>query len=476
VVDGVKVRKLVPLGTKDKAAARAKLRQLQAGQTTPATAAAAESLTDFAKRHFAAREALGLRSVRDERGYFERVWRDPLGSMSLAQITTHAIRDVLRDEADELSRSSLANARGVLRRIMADAVVEGVIAVNPAAGVSLRGIAKERDERPRTIPTDEEFRTLLACQKVGLEIKMLALLSRTVGGMRAGDLHSLDWQCFSAGFAICNVPRRKKRQPQPIEVPEPVRVLLAAWHVTQGSPTEGPVFPCRRGKRAGLLRVGKNSHADDLRTAFEAAGCTRHELLHDTPVSRRTDFHSLRRAYATGLARANVNAQTAQVLAGHSDPKTHMRYVVASVTAAPAAALPFLPAPPVANDVGYLEATGTDGGQIPQEFQAPPGRVELPANGLGSGRHCDPLHLSVDSDSDHCAAHVAADDAPGHHCLSWLPTAGGVCTGEASDSGSSLAYSRPRAPSYVVGLARLVEAVVSLPEAAARLPELRLTN
>ncbi len=32
-----------------------------------------------------------------------------------------------------------------------------------------------------------------------------------------------------------------------------------------------------------------------------------------------TNFHSTRRAYATGLARATVNAQTAQVLSGHSD-------------------------------------------------------------------------------------------------------------------------------------------------------------
>jgi hypothetical protein len=27
------------------------------------------------------------------------------------------------------------------------------------------------------------------------------------------------------------------------------------------------------------------------------------------------------------MARSNVNAQTAQVIAGHSDPRTHQRYV-----------------------------------------------------------------------------------------------------------------------------------------------------
>jgi hypothetical protein len=67
-------------------------------------------------------------------------------------------------------------------------------------------------------------------------------------------------------------------------------------------------------------------------------------IYSDTPVSRRVDFHSFRRAYNTALAVAGVNVQTAMGLASHSDPKTHMRYVMAVEAArpVPAAALPVI--------------------------------------------------------------------------------------------------------------------------------------
>jgi hypothetical protein len=65
-------------------------------------------------------------------------------------------------------------------------------------------------------------------------------------------------------------------------------------------------------------------------------------IYFDTLVSRRVDFHSFRRAYNTALAGAGVNVQTAMGLASHSDPKTHMRYVMAAEAARPVplAALP----------------------------------------------------------------------------------------------------------------------------------------
>lgn len=66
------------------------------------------------------------------------------------------------------------------------------------------------------------------------------------------------------------------------------------------------------------------------------------ELFTETVTTLPVDFHSTRRAYATALVRANVNAQTAQVLAGHSDPKVHQRYVHAAIQALPEAATPAL--------------------------------------------------------------------------------------------------------------------------------------
>ena len=50
-------------------------------------------------------------------------------------------------------------------------------------------------------------------------------------------------------------------------------------------------------------------------------------LYNDLPTSKRVDFHSLRRAFATSLAEGDVNAQTSMRLSAHSDDKVHALYV-----------------------------------------------------------------------------------------------------------------------------------------------------
>ena len=69
----------------------------------------------------------------------------------------------------------------------------------------------------------------------------------------------------------------------------------------------------------------------------------RDPLYVETTTTLPVDFHSTRRAYNTALARANVNVQTAMILAGHTDPKVHQRYVDQTIgRAIPEAALPHL--------------------------------------------------------------------------------------------------------------------------------------
>jgi integrase len=140
-----------------------------------------------------------------------------------------------------------------------------------------------------------------------------------------------------------------------------LRPFLRGWWERAGKPIAGPVFPVRRGKHTGQSRTGRGvSFAGRLRRELFKAGVVRHPpvtdddgkpvpnpadpIYFDTPVSRRVDFHSFRRAYNTALAGAGVNVQTAMGLASHSDPKTHMRYVMAAESArpVPAAALPML--------------------------------------------------------------------------------------------------------------------------------------
>ena len=75
--------------------------------------------------------------------------------------------------------------------------------------------------------------------------------------------------------------------------------------------------------------------------------CTLHAvdpLYSETPTTLPVDFHSFRRAFNTALAEAGVNVQHAMHLAGHSDTKTHMRYVMQTTAMGriPAAAVPRL--------------------------------------------------------------------------------------------------------------------------------------
>ena len=210
---------------------------------------------------------------------------------------------------------------------------------------------------------------------------MLALVARCEGGMRTSDLHAWDWTHLDLdGFAFCTVPRSKTAAPDVLEIPDVLRPFLRSWWERAGSPIAGPVFPVRKGKRAGERRAAHASHAKALRRDL-ARACVfrlppvvtrrprpgqrtdlgkrsaetmpapnpRDPLYFETPISLPVDFHSFRRAYNTALAAAGVNVQKAMKLAGHSNAATHMRYVMNApeMRAIPAAALPQLPPGPI---------------------------------------------------------------------------------------------------------------------------------
>ncbi|HET9932146.1 MAG TPA: site-specific integrase [Polyangiaceae bacterium] len=122
--------------------------------------------------------------------------------------------------------------------------------------------------------------------------------------------------------------RKKRPLPETHAIAEAIRPWLAAWHERQGSPTTGPVFPVRRGPRAGESKARSNmSYARRLRRELRKAGVDRHGLHNETPTTKPTVFHTLRGAFATALARVGANAQLAMSLTGHADSKVHRRYL-----------------------------------------------------------------------------------------------------------------------------------------------------
>jgi integrase len=153
-------------------------------------------------------------------------------------------------------------------------------------------------------------------------------------------------------FATCQVLRNKTAGVQTLGVPELLRPYLRSWHEFNGKPTKGIVFPARSDTRgtAGQQRTSGTTFAKrlrrDLRRALVWAQIpVRDELFVETPATLPVDFHSFRRSFVTALANADVNAQTAMRLAGHTSASTHMRYVMQTSADVPEAALPKLRTP-----------------------------------------------------------------------------------------------------------------------------------
>ncbi len=206
---------------------------------------------------------------------------------------------------------------------------------------------------------------------------MLSLIARCEGGMHMGDLHKWDWSMIDrVDFAERIIPRAKTEAPQVLAVPPTLAPFLRTWWERAAKPDAGPVFPVRFGKRVGEAKRAENSYASRLRRdLFRArvyrlppievpatspgtradrgkhakgtklAPNPRDPLYFETANTLPVDFHSFRRAFNTALAGAGVNVQRAMHLAGHSDAKTHMRYVMQSpsMRTIPPSALPRLP-------------------------------------------------------------------------------------------------------------------------------------
>jgi integrase len=358
-------------------------------------------------------------SAKKERAVFDHYWADELGELALAEVRSSEVRAklascaegrTLGQHGERLKRKSIGGVRAVLLQLFDSAWQDELVSENPVARVKLKSVCPNESTKTRTLLTDAEFGQLLASHAVGPELKMLALLARTIGGQRTSDLHSLDWTAFGPAFATLRVPRHKTRSTrgaQELDVPEQVRPFVEVWWRALGSPKVGPVFPCRKGKRVGRAKSLRNSYAAELREALHAAGVRRHvcdrkpdaeprkrgeaccpamatdPLFTDTTDTLRVDFHrTTRGGYSTALAAAGVNVQTAMVLTGHSSPQVHQRYIAeATIRALPPAALPPMPSAPVGSEIGngvaYLDPSDPSSlANFPWDFLAPAAGLE----------------------------------------------------------------------------------------------------
>jgi integrase len=395
--DCTTTRPLYSLGTTDKTVALRKLAKLVAelgAGRDPYEAAAAvdapELVREYAARWLEKREKHGIASVPTERRHLDRHVLQTIGRLPLCDVRAPHVRSILEDVATKSYKKGRAQivekryrtgtilrVRGILHGLFRAAQEEGLIEQNPVTPV--RTPRSREVHRERAILTDAEFAQFVACPAADLELRMLSLVARCEGGMRAGDLNRWDWtQIDCVDFAECTVPRAKTGKPQALAIPDVLAPFLRAWWERAGKPDSGPVFPTRRDgrtRKAGGFRASSGGLAARLRRDLFRAGVVRlppvevpatkpgartdlgkqvdgtklapnprDPLYFETAGTLPVDFHSFRRAFNTALAEAGVNVQHAMHLAAHSDPKVHARYVMstAAMRAVPAAALPRL--------------------------------------------------------------------------------------------------------------------------------------
>jgi integrase len=308
-----------------------------------------ESVADFPEAWLARREAQGVVMVKEERAYLKRHILPHL-TYALDAVRPVHVRQVIDAAiAGGLRRGTVTHLHRLMGRLFKSAWQDEIIKENPVLRVTVPAVREVN--RDRVILTDDEVERFMACVDVDLELRMLSLVSRVEGGMRTGDLLRWDWSYIDLeNFKECTIPRAKTERPQVLEIPPVLSPFLRAWWVRQGSPRVGPVFPSRRGKSKGGFKTARgNGFAGRLRRGLLKAGIVRHEVHNDTPTTLRCDFHSFRRAFASALAGAEVSAQHAMKLTGHSDARVHARYVMntPAMRAIPSHALPHVLALPI---------------------------------------------------------------------------------------------------------------------------------
>lgn len=362
--DGRVVRKRISLGTRDEKVAKRKLakivRMVAAGEIVfdeGAAEAGPEEFRPFAQQWVGERRARGVAMAGDEEINLTKHIYDvqtegrTFGTMCMADVRPRHIVTVLQSAIDKkLRKGTVDHIKRLLSRIFRAAIGADILppGANPVTAATTPRIPDaQRTDKERAVLTDEEFSTLIASPLVeDVELKMVSLVARVLGGERTGEVNAWTWSNVDTrGFTVGVFQRGKTGKYQKLEIPEPMRPFLAAWWHRSGMPSDGPVFPVTKGPNKGQFRPKRGvSYAKRLRRALRAASITRPELFNETPLTKPVDFHSFRRAFAGALAEAEVNAQTAMILTHHSDAKVHQRYVERSskMRVIPEAAIPRL--------------------------------------------------------------------------------------------------------------------------------------
>jgi integrase len=328
-----------------------------------------ETCERYFERLSAAREAEGVRDVRNERRMWAR-WISPrIGPRPIVAVTreeTEAIRDVLDAQVREriknglhagISGDTAQNVWTVLRTTFKDTVGSRdrtlrVRTDDPTAGIKP---PLKTPARQKTFLYPVEVANLLACKAVP-RVWREAYAVAAYSYVRPEELQAFTWPDVDLAAGTLGVSKAingRTGKPKPLpktqsavrDVPiEPALAPLlkrmraeAAGADLAGGPT-GPVLPI-------LGEVNDKHRAKLLREHLKLTGVTRPRLFAETATLRQVDFRSLRDTGITWLALAGVPLQAMQRRAGHQEIETTLGYVKMAEDLTGKVGTPFAPLP-----------------------------------------------------------------------------------------------------------------------------------
>jgi integrase len=366
-VEGETVRRMVHLGTSDFGVAKARAKRLAAGEAEELVAAGGTTFREVAEELM---KESSLATKKDRERRLRQFAYPVMGSKTVDAINVRDVKACLRRAEEAMGgwTMTVRHLKNDISAILGSLYNDQLIDENVALRISYRrkdgaldGKRVKRTVLPRVVLSDDEFEQLIEyglSQHEGSlpELYMLIISARCLGGMRTSDLHAWRWDHIdTVTWKTAQVPRPKTQGKigedgygetvlVPYDLPDELVPYLQSWWHRQGCPTEGPVFPVRRGPRAGLHKGAHISYAKALRAELWAAGVVRPlpGFEQARPEDRRkhcalqsgvpgkfsaVDFHSFRRAWVTATSNVKgLSFAESMALADHSDPATHLRY------------------------------------------------------------------------------------------------------------------------------------------------------
>lgn len=250
-------------------------------------------------------------SIRTEDGLYRNWLKELIGDLPLKQIAISDLNVVMQRALDaKKSPRTIQYIFAVVSQVWNAASLHGFVdGRNPTTLIKKPQI----DNRRMRFLTRDEARLLLDALRVkSIDTHDTAVLS-LFGGLRSGEIHSLQWVDVDFANGLITIRDPKSKQNRYCYMTEEIRTILISRFTGQAKNTL--VFISSKGvERQSLSRtfervvlgLGLNQDVDDPR--------------------KKVVFHSLRHTFASWLVQKGTPLYTVAELMGHSNLEMTKRY------------------------------------------------------------------------------------------------------------------------------------------------------